>query len=736
MQTRKMIAVFVAVAGSAAPAFAQDSTAKSAGLPGDAVSAFQTSPSTQKLNYVLDLAPLYGSWNTRFGVAPLIKTSKSSSGFFNSLQSASGISVQAQLGATPAASTYAEWFSSGEGVNPDSLINDVPSTISAPLTYTALGAVQAEFATDSGGRNFNGILSAAFGYDPASPGRLYVSRYVAAVNQPSNGAGDTAQFGVGAVDAYGNVAIRADNSQIVDTVNGITGNNYFRIDMLSRNPSVINQISNGATMNATDWIDISTGGTNSSTTTHNTPNLLPENLGGGLARVIGSNFSTQYIWENGALNGTNTSTSHRPGTVDHRGSVGMYPHALLGGTGEVATGAMLSQVVSGETRSASIWGIKADGSVGTAVTVTPPLSLTDACYSFTFNPTLSESVNHLSQTPFRGGNGMVAVGRNVNAQKMVAFTLASSEVATNPFEVIALGTDDATTPYQNMTWSLPAWIDTPNLSGKPIHGDYGNDGIAFTSDTGEFDGNVDLNPLSPTYDAPIGRLASLFEVTGGTPVGPSMSAPMIDSAGNIWFMSAVALNKSEDGTPFTDFDSALVRAIFDPINNCYRLELILELGDTFDGTNSGTKYQVQFIGGIADSNSIDSASQWSNNIVADGWNGQETCATRDTRNPRNLGGLTFNARIVYDINNDGTFSDPTSGGGDPMSPDQGYVVSMYLGNVLCPADFDGSGFVDADDFNAFNDAFTNGENSADFDCSGFVDGDDFSAFSAAFDLGC
>ena len=54
----------------------------------------------------------------------------------------------------------------------------------------------------------------------------------------------------------------------------------------------------------------------------------------------------------------------------------------------------------------------------------------------------------------------------------------------------------------------------------------------------------------------------------------------------------------------------------------------------------------------------------------------------------------------------------------------------------CPADFDCSGFVDFDDFNAFVIAFEAGADNADFDGSGFVDFDDFNAFVVAFEAGC
>ncbi|GMV25734.1 MAG: hypothetical protein AMXMBFR58_17650 [Phycisphaerae bacterium] len=57
-------------------------------------------------------------------------------------------------------------------------------------------------------------------------------------------------------------------------------------------------------------------------------------------------------------------------------------------------------------------------------------------------------------------------------------------------------------------------------------------------------------------------------------------------------------------------------------------------------------------------------------------------------------------------------------------------------SASCPADFDQSGFVDTDDFDAFVVAFEAGTDNADFDQSGFVDTDDFDAFVVAFEAGC
>jgi WD40 repeat protein len=56
--------------------------------------------------------------------------------------------------------------------------------------------------------------------------------------------------------------------------------------------------------------------------------------------------------------------------------------------------------------------------------------------------------------------------------------------------------------------------------------------------------------------------------------------------------------------------------------------------------------------------------------------------------------------------------------------------------VRCLADFDSTGFVDTDDFDAFVIAFEQGLESADADGTGFVDTDDFDAFVRAFEAGC
>lgn len=72
--------------------------------------------------------------------------------------------------------------------------------------------------------------------------------------------------------------------------------------------------------------------------------------------------------------------------------------------------------------------------------------------------------------------------------------------------------------------------------------------------------------------------------------------------------------------------------------------------------------------------------------------------------------------------------------GEPLPPLTGDCSDMEVKD--CTADFDGSGFIDTDDFDRFMQAFETGDDSADYDRSGFVDTDDFDGFIQAFEAGC
>lgn len=156
-------------------------------------------------------------------------------------------------------------------------------------------------------------------------------------------------------------------------------------------------------------------------------------------------------------------------------------------------------------------------------------------------------------------------------------------------------------------------------------------------------------------------------VTGGAINGPSFSAPMIDSAGNVWFLSAIELT----GTP-TRLTVGLIRAVWDATRGGYELELVFASGDVVSGANSGRNYQISFLP-VADSNSVSSGTAWSHNISEQGHNGQ-VHPTVPTRSSLNLGGITISAVVTYDYDNDGDYESCLT---TPGSDDQEYSVMLY-----------------------------------------------------------
>ncbi len=728
MNRRLSALSLVALAGLAAPAFAQDSVDKfNAGLPGDALDPWTAGSPNQRASYVVDLAPLYTSCGTRFGIAPLIKTSRTNPAFFGSLFSGQSISSTAINEVPLPSAQYKVWNTAGQGINPanNAATGTIVPNLFANGASTQFGVAMAEFSTDGGGSNSNNVLGALVNYDPARPSRLYVTKNVVATNETGMGAGDTSQVGMGTVDSAGNVYFRADGSGAVGA-NPLTSNNLFRIRMQNRNAAINNAVSNagGADAGATNWLVVNDA------TNHNPPQNVPSQLVAN-GRYIGANFATQAEWEVPGFP-LGTSVAHRPGTIDHRGSTAFYPVGMLGG-GTIGTAGVLSQsnAGGGATDSISIWGVNPDGSVnaGTARTFTLPANPQDTCPAYTFdNDATSFFENYRSQVAFRGPVSQVAIGQDKNGNGLAAAMIATTASAVNPWNaIVAARFNPAGGAPQ---WRLVAWNNTPTSTGKPIKGDYGLDGIPFTGDAGEFDGVCD------SLDAPIGRIASMPELQIGL-AGPSMSAPAIDAAGNVWFLSTVALNKSDsNGIPYTDFDTALIRAVYNGASFCWDLELVLELGKTFHGKNSDTTYQIQFME-VADSNSVASGTFFSNNLMPGTWN-NTNFGNIPNDSSLNLGGLVLGAKIVYDADNDGDFSDPTSTSGDPTSHDEAYNVMLYIGNIdkRCEADFNGDGFVNGDDYDAFASAFDIADGAADVNHDGFVNGDDYDYFASFFDQGC
>jgi hypothetical protein len=696
MNRHIVVAALVACAGTAV---AQDSISNAGtSLPGDGLSPW--APAAQQASYVVDLSPFATSWGTTFGIAPIMKTSRASSGFTGSLGSAQFLSNDLVIGAAQYASdAYALWENApGFGVNPAN--NNTPNTVNPSGMSNRFAAAFTEFSTNNGAFNYNGVLTAIVNYNPNEPGRLFVKRVVSAVNTADDLTGDSAQIGFGSVDADGNTYFRADDFGLAGSpaLPSVTGNNLFRVRANARGP-VVNQISgNIAAHDATDALATGNGGVLV------VPNNIPASVAA-LPAIATVDFGGNFV--RGAAAPLTADTTHLdPIVAGTRGALGSTLLAPLGSG--VSTYAVLAQDGSGSTNGFNLFSVDATGNVIDKTAMYSPTMVTDNDDGFTLTYSgVQEFLQYRSQTPFRGGTGQIALGKDRNGLGLAAATMHENGLSDDFSTQIIVARHDATTGATE--WAMAAYIDQvfdTGRSGKEILDGPG--------------GNV------------IGVLTPLFNVTGGIPLGPSMSTPVFDAAGNIWFVGAVEL--FDLGGGFSDFDSALLRAVYDETTFSYQLELIVQLGQSFAGLNSGRNWSIRFTG-IADSNSVDSGTMFSGNGSSTTWNGTPIADLANV-DARTSGGIVLNAAITYDVDNDGVFD-------TALGIDEGYNALLYIGVVpevggpCNDADFaEPFGTLDFFDVQAFLGLFSAMDPAADLVPDGIFDFFDVQAFLQAFSAGC
>ncbi|MDX2145995.1 MAG: hypothetical protein SFZ23_00605 [Planctomycetota bacterium] len=727
------LGVLALVAGLAVPAVAQDSVSRNAdggnGLPGDAFRSNVAGPN-QKAAYAVDLADLTTSWGTRFGIAPIVKSSKTSAPFFGSLISAQSISQTIKVQSEYASASYASWLATpGAGVNP---AQNLPADTVAPCgTGSTFSVGFSDFATESltasNGAftlSHNNIITGNASFSPRNPGRLYVTRVTAATGSPEFNPAlpiadndNRSEFGYGAVDADGDVTFRADDFQNTGVTDRLIEDNIFRVRSLDRT-NAVNLIDQTPTSDAaaTDWI------VRNSTVSYNPPSIVPSDLSGGTSAVIGSNFSANYYFES-APNTISQTPSHRTVTQNQRGQISFSNRALFGGVGTV--GMLMKDASAGDADvfGFNLWGVNADGSIIASNNFRVPAGVQDRCNGFVFpaGATPNWFDHYHSQTAFRGGP-QVAIGQDRQGRGLGAAVLVSTLLSgnNNPLNAIAAVRFNPASPSNSQEWGLVAWVDPAN-TGTPLGGKAILDGPGGTA---------------------VGRLAQLFEIPGA-PFGPSMSAPAFDSVGNVWFLASAELfNRLPGGG--SDFDTCLIRAVYDEARFCWELELVLEVGDRFTGVNSGLDYQIRFLG-IADGDSVSSGTLWANNVPGYAWNNVDPSLIASNRDPRTLGGLVVAAEIVYDVGGpngqntpDGRFDDPSGTSTTPNSRDEAYQALIYIGSKdgYCAGDYNIDGQIDFFDYLDFSQAFAAEDCSADFNNDGQVDFFDFLDFGQAFSEEC
>lgn len=625
-------------------AAAQDSLSLNGCVPGDAPDLWADGTSffgSEQVNdYVVDMAPVLTSWGTDFAIAPIAKTSKGNFSFFNHLMGAQAMSRDVLGAHAFAADQYMVWNGPGFGVNNDPGTNSPGTMIdTSNMRGAQFGTAFREFGNTDFGTSSVGVVTSIVNVDPTDTGRLFVRRVQSMTNACDN-VSDLATYGIGGVDAEGNTALRADGFGILTGGCGgtiLTGNNIYIVDAANRNAAVRNvSDAAGALLDApaTNWLVQNSG------STYTCPTLIPGSVTGGAPIYIGADFSNGYVRGTTSTNVTSDQTHLAAGVTGTRGNLGYTTDnfAPLGSSGGL--GAMIGDTGSA-TDTMNVFGVDTSGTVTGKIALTLPATVTDNATGFSNLAGTNQIDHYHSQVPFQGGNGNIAL--RVDALgNLLAATMVDHPNDTGPQHdghYIAVAKVDS---FGAVSWTMAGYNNPTNGTGKPI-----------------------LNGPSAFGGTPIGQMIprSVLGVAG-----PSVSAPMIDAAGNVWFLSTIEL------TLTSTFTTGLIRAVYDPATFSYELELVLRVGDIFPGQNSGRNWILTDLR-LADSNSVDSATAWSGNVADDAYLGYDK-ANFVPADPRTNGGIVVQGRALYDADNNGIFEGDCVGQG---GLDEEYRVLLYVG---------------------------------------------------------
>ncbi|MBL4591406.1 MAG: hypothetical protein JKY96_05545 [Phycisphaerales bacterium] len=708
MRQNIQIATLIAIAGATVPALAQDSISNAGGLPGDALTPW----AQRSTAYIVDLSPIISTQGHVFGVGPLLKTNRIDPipTFFNNLPSASSISPDLLEDVLFSRSTYSFWNTPGSGVNAEFNNPGQPFDASKSLG-SQFSVVQGSFSF-----GFSGVVGAIVNFDPNDANRLYVDRNMAAVNRPSFGPGDgTASIGGYSIDADGNLYYRADDFFTAGP-NNLTGNNWYRTRLSDRNGAVDNLISDlSAQLDATDRL------LTNSATTHGPPNMMPASIVGGNGVVSGNNFNGEYVYGNASPLTADANFVDTTIGGSTRGKLSSTSFDILnaGPAHAQSNGQLVKAGAAGDT---TVFNIHAVDSTGTriakkafALPLTTDIVDNDDGFIINYTGLSPEFTNYRGAASFQGV-GNIALGQDQNGLALMAATVREdlSPPGLITAEQVTVARYNAAT--DTTEWALAAWVDesavlTANPKGKAI---FDSNGIA------------------------IGQLVNLFEVSGNANhlSGTMMSAPTFDSAGNIWFMAAVELFDRLPGG-VSDFDGAILRAIYDPATFSYRLDMVLEVGQQIDGLNSARKYRIDFLGSTLNNGTTAPSTIWSSSMAEGAWNNSDISGVAPS-DPITNGGLIAATSITYDVNEDGLF--------DVLSGDESYQVAFYIGyfqdDVVnpCPAELTGDNppNLNLQDIFAYLALFNNGDPAAELTGDNPVNLNlqDIFAYLASFNAGC
>lgn len=466
-------------AGVASPAFGQDSVSV---IPGNS-DALDVYSELSTNRYVVDAVPLTSSWGNQFRIAPILKANADFDPMFSTQAlGAAAFSADHLTNLTIVSTPFSVWASAGAGIN--SIENSLPSTVNAVAFSRQFGIGFSDFATVE-----TNAVGALVGQNATDPNRFWVTRTTAVVSRTESVLPNTSTVTLGAIDATGNLYLRADNfgcsgSQVV-------GENIVRVNLPTRNAFTNTLFFNGTT-NRGDQTAATTFLLNAATITTITPSAIPASLGAATAIVL--DLANNY-----RANGGAGVTSHiAAGLGFHRGNPSFSTINTLGGVGTVAS---LARTAAGtRTDSINLFAVTSSGGIVATRGATLPANITDG-QGFTANvASNAEFKQYLSQTTFRGANGQVAIGNDPLTSTYIAAATATDPTAGEFIAVARLGV--------STTWTVAAF------EGKAV--------------------------LDGPSGSPVGTIAN------GSPV--AFSAPGADLSGNIYFVAAFQPTVGPEGT--------------------------------------------------------------------------------------------------------------------------------------------------------------------------------------------
>ncbi len=650
------------------PAFSQDSVATSSSQS-DAISAFDLD--LQRVRYVVDLSPVVSGWGTAFGVAPVLKATRSIAPTFNTqILGGAGLSAGHRTAVTIPSTPFSLWTAPGQGVNP--AYNSSPgSTVNKTGFSRTFGVAYSDFGLETADQTLaSSAVGAIVGQDASNPNRLFVERTTALVSRNDTLEPDSSSISMGSVDQGGNVYLRVDDFGATLGIANVKGENALAVSLsersvtpgtigalnflvnLSGSPTGLNEPLSGAS--ATRFL------INNGTTTLNTPLGVFTPAIPGMTTfsnaTIALDFRGRVIIGREVSTASTSTTSHlASGVGGLRGNPTFSIATDLAGPPTAGAVASLA-VPTGSTRATQInvFGLTNAVSVaasptitaGSATAATLP-SPTNGPNGFVGNATgQAEFTHYLSQISFRGPSGQVGVGRT-NAGELVLAAVATDPGApAGAREFLAVAT-------RNPTSGAFAWT----VAAHP--------GMA-----------VFTGPSSGGSPSQIGTLASQSPA--------SISTPAVDLLGNVYFVAAwddtrPTGSAGPGGQSGPGRKTGLFRAVRGGAGQ-FELELLLCTSQTIQGVNSQTPWTITRFT-LADADSIASGGFHGGQVLQAQLPGRETT---DPRSAFAAGGVVVNATIRYDRG----------------SQTNAYEAVLFLGprNAL-EGDANGDGVVNFADFN-------------------------------------